>query len=176
MVTICKSRVTTKSALHSLLLELHADKAGITHGPLRVLDAVRTYEANCRESRDKETVIHFGREALQRDPQKALEAFSHLARTKFGQDKQFDFIFLEEQIPEKPTRPCLRPSFAVARAQFNGEEYGADYLSMVTGNRINALKTPPGEDPAGWAYGYNMDTEQEGWFPSAFVTTARFVW
>jgi hypothetical protein len=68
-------------------------------------------------------------------------------------------------------RPAT-PRHLVAKAAFDGREYGSDYLSFDKRDVIIPLPTPlahVGTDLLGWAYGKLTDNAV-GWFPAVYAT------
>lgn len=52
------------------------------------------------------------------------------------------------------------------RADFDGTEYGPDYISL---QKDTYLYSDPDFRDEGWAYGVMLENGSEGWFPPAFV-------
>ena len=157
--------VHSREELDRVLQVLSADRSNIHYGRDKVLHATWTYLLNCRAAREERDVyVPFGRDALRRCPEQALELLRHIARSTFGQKKNFEFVF-QHVLQTKPTRGV--PTRAAA--DFNGHEYGAEYLTFAMGDAIDMLPTPPGEGPSDWAYGVHRATGAIGWLPPTYV-------
>ena len=80
--------------------------------------------------------------------------------------------------PLLPARPQPAATPSVPRppqplkvlAEFDGEEYGSDYLNLRPGDGVVPRAAP--EAAAGWAYGYHLQGGRLGWYPPQFVGTA----
>ena len=64
----------------------------------------------------------------------------------------------------------------VALADFDGDEYGSEYISLRKGAlvEVHAVEGPDGwtDSLEGWAYGMVDNSSGLGWFPRAYVETA----
>ena len=58
-------------------------------------------------------------------------------------------------------------NFLMARAAFDGTEYGPDYLCLQKGNRV--APCPHAEEGNGWSFGRSLETQEEGWYPTKFA-------
>lgn len=56
----------------------------------------------------------------------------------------------------------------VARADFNGPEWGPEYLSFTKGQIVRPLQPPPGVAAEGWTYGW-VKAGESGWYPPDYV-------
>lgn len=70
--------------------------------------------------------------------------------------------FLTQEVDQKRS---------LAVADFNGTEFGEEYLSFKAGERVSTLPIPEGEDSQGWQYGV-LSSGKKGWFPPEYVTEA----
>ena len=70
---------------------------------------------------------------------------------------------LKDVMKTKPTRGI--PTTAVM--DFNGRDYGDEYLTFKKDDRIDVLQTP--DNSAGWAYGLHYETSANGWFPPTYI-------
>ena len=76
--------------------------------------------------------------------------------------KEFTFV-LKDVMKTKPTRGI--PTTAVM--DFNGRDYGDEYLTFKKDARIDVLPTP--DNSSGWAYGLHSGTSVTGWFPPTYI-------
>ena len=67
-------------------------------------------------------------------------------------------------LPPPPRRLVPRP---IALADFQGNEYGPEYLNLAKGDVVLPARVPEGVDAEGWAYG-SLDGKL-GWYPESFV-------
>ena len=67
-------------------------------------------------------------------------------------------------MPLPPGPPPLSPLRVVA--DFNGEDYGEDYLVLYEGFHVLQRRAP--EPCQGWAYGICFDTGKTGWYPPLY--------
>ena len=58
-------------------------------------------------------------------------------------------------------------NFLMARAAFDGTEYGPDYLCLQKGDRV--APSPHAEEGNGWSFGRSLETQEEGWYPTKFA-------
>lgn len=83
-----------------------------------------------------------------------------------------------EQLPAASAQAAPRlPARGVARAAFNGSDYGCNYLVLAVGDVVIQLQHPEADN--GWAFGLrgrptrgaheSQSTPQLGWFPEAFL-------
>ena len=70
-------------------------------------------------------------------------------------------------LPPPPRRLVPRPT---ALADFNGHEYGPDYLNLAKGDVVLPARIPEGVDAEGWAYG-SLDGKL-GWYPEPVISIA----
>ena len=54
-----------------------------------------------------------------------------------------------------------------AAADFDGRDYGEEYLVLLSGDAIAQMDPP--EEACGWAYGLNLRSLRAGWFPPTYV-------
>lgn len=76
--------------------------------------------------------------------------------------------------PPPPRRAPPKPMYAVVLSDFNGPDFGAEYLKLSKGDRIVPLKQPSGVDPVGWAYGCLIGTCLEGWYPPSYISPCHY--
>ena len=60
---------------------------------------------------------------------------------------------------------------AVAMYNFDGAEYGTEYLSLTAGAAIVSIPPPPRTRPEGWAYGFSNGLY--GWYPPHYAKVRR---
>ena len=66
-----------------------------------------------------------------------------------------------------PPPPASEPPVElVALWDFDGQDYGPEYLEFQRGARL--LRLPDPLDAAGWAFGQLLATGATGWYPPAF--------
>ena len=70
-------------------------------------------------------------------------------------------------LPPPPRRLVPRP---IALADFQGTEYGPEYLNLTKGDVVLPARVPEGVDAEGWAYG--SLNGKLGWYPESFVADA----
>ena len=64
-------------------------------------------------------------------------------------------------IAPMPTRPCpIGCKYHICKGDFQGNEYGTEYLFFSIGDRVEVLTTP--EDDVGWMYGRHLETGNAG--------------
>jgi len=91
----------------------------------------------------------------------------------FGKDLQamFDLAYermMNTPLHPMPSRPCpTAGEHHVCQYNFQGDEYGAGYLTFASGDHIEVLSTPDGD--AGWKYGQHLESGVIGWFPPLYI-------
>ena len=154
--------VHSRKELDAVFRNTSSDKSSIWYGSRKLVHAKWTYILNCREARNEnDPYIPFGSQALQRCPTDTMKIFQQIARSKLGQDGKFTFVF--KDVMQSRPRRGIRTK---ALADFNGEDYGGEYLNFKTGDCIDVLPAPDGKSD-GWAYGEFSGTF--GWFPPTYV-------
>ena len=71
-------------------------------------------------------------------------------------------------LPPPPARPAPR---YYAKAEFNGEDFGNEYLAFRLGDEVLPCCPPSGIDAAGWAYG-RLTSGARGWYPPSYCAEA----
>ena len=66
---------------------------------------------------------------------------------------------------EETFGPMMAHSMGHILADFQGAEYGADYLTVSAGELVSLCPSPSAE---GWSFGIQMKDGRSGWFPSQF--------
>ena len=74
--------------------------------------------------------------------------------------------FIQERVREEAAAPASPPPALTAIADFDGREWGDEYLSFRRGGAILPLPRC-GADAAGWAYSLHLHTA--GWYPPAYA-------
>ena len=92
---------------------------------------------------------------------------AHRLLRSFMQQMEADASGGEPPPPPPPLRPAPRPT---ALADFDGNEYGPDYLNLAKGDVVVPARVPEGVDAEGWAYG--SLNGKLGWYPESFVADA----
>jgi len=76
-------------------------------------------------------------------------------------------VAASEPVPPAPPPPKQPPpgKRAIALFDFDGEQYGSEYLSLREGDSLDDLETEDG----GWLWGYSHRLHRSGWYPPGYA-------
>lgn len=96
-----------------------------------------------------------------------LELLLKTWRLETQQNKKLSHVLLQQEQLQPPS--IKPPTLHRMLSNFNGIEYGKDYLILKKDDKICLEPPPPDECGDGWVWGRNVDTNVNGWFPIKFT-------
>jgi hypothetical protein len=85
--------------------------------------------------------------------------------------EMFDLAYermMNAPVHPMPTRPCPTDGkYHICQANFQGDEYGAGYLTFASGDHLEMFNAP--SESAGWMYGQHIESGVIGWFPPSYI-------
>ena len=68
-----------------------------------------------------------------------------------------------------PTTVPPPPPFKKCLLDWNGLEWGDEYLVMKRGDHVAELAPPAGVNGEGWMFGMNLTLDSVGWYPPSYL-------
>mmetsp|Transcript_14416 Transcript_14416/g.27009 ORF Transcript_14416/g.27009 Transcript_14416/m.27009 type:complete len:270 (+) Transcript_14416:84-893(+) len=95
------------------------------------------------------------------------ERFMQLSRSDANVKKQTQMQLQETKVREEKFGMVPAHSIGHILADFNGKEYGPDYLTLASGDLVSLCPSPD-LNAEGWSFGIHVKDGSSGWFPSQF--------